>query len=68
MGIRSIERRLAPELCYEAVAEAVHAYVASYLAGRDVLLMAADWARCRELAARIRDALRGNGVTVEPFG
>ena len=27
MGIRSIERRLAPELCYEAVAEAVHAYV-----------------------------------------
>ena len=27
MGIRSMERRLAPELCYEAVAEAVHAYV-----------------------------------------
>ena len=33
------------------------AYVASYLAGRDVLLMAADWARCRELSARIRDDL-----------
>jgi hypothetical protein len=37
--------------------QAVHAYVASYLAGRDVLLMAADWARCRELSARIRDDL-----------
>ena len=33
------------------------AYVASYLAGRDVLLMAADWARCRELSARIREDL-----------
>ena len=31
--------------------------MASYLAGRDVLLMAADWARCRELSARIRDDL-----------
>jgi hypothetical protein len=29
--------------------------VASYLASRNVLLMAADWARCRELSARIRD-------------
>lgn len=27
MGIRSIERRLAPELCYEAVVEAVHEYL-----------------------------------------
>src|SRR6185437_1980091 len=43
-----------PEL---AMDQAVHAYVASYLAGRDVLLMAADWARCRELSARIRDDL-----------
>ena len=41
----------------QAMDQAVHAYVASYLAGRDVLLMAADWARCRELAARIRDDL-----------
>jgi hypothetical protein len=41
----------------QAIDQAVHAYVASYLAGRDVLLMAADWARCRELAARIRDDL-----------
>jgi hypothetical protein len=47
----------------------VKAYVASYLAGRDVLLMAADWARCRELSARIRDdlihlGLVGNGRTI----
>jgi len=41
----------------QALDQAVHAYVASYLAGRDVLLMAADWARCRELSARIRDDL-----------
>ena len=40
-----------------AMDQAVHAYVASYLAGRDVLLMAADWARCRELSARVRDDL-----------
>jgi len=37
--------------------QAVHAYVASYLAGRAVLLMAAGWARCRDLSARIRDDL-----------
>ena len=37
--------------------QAVNAYVASYLAGRNVLLMAADWARCRELSARIREDL-----------
>ena len=41
----------------EAIDQAAHAYVASYLAGRDVLLMAADWARCRELSARIRNDL-----------
>ena len=41
----------------QAMDQAVNAYVASYLAGRDVLLMAADWARCRELSARIRDDL-----------
>ena len=29
-------------------------YVASSLDGRNVLLMAADWARCRELSQRIR--------------
>jgi hypothetical protein len=38
----------------QAMDQAVHAYVASYLDGRDVLLMAADWARCRELSQRIR--------------
>jgi hypothetical protein len=41
----------------EAMDQAVKAYVASYLAGRDVLLMAGDWARCRELSIRIRDDL-----------
>ncbi len=41
----------------QAIDQAVHAYVASYLAGRDVLRMAADWARCRELSRRIRDDL-----------
>jgi conjugative relaxase-like TrwC/TraI family protein len=40
-----------------ALDQAARAYVASYLAGRNVLLMAADWARCRELSARIRDDL-----------
>ena len=35
----------------QAMDQAAKAYVASYLAGRDVLLMAADWARCRELSA-----------------
>jgi hypothetical protein len=41
----------------QAIDQAAHAYVASYLTGRDVLLMAADWARCRELSARIRNDL-----------
>ena len=41
----------------QAMDQAVHAYVASYLTGRNVLLMAADWARCRELSARIREDL-----------
>jgi conjugative relaxase-like TrwC/TraI family protein len=41
----------------QAMDQAARAYVASYLAGRDVLLMAADWARCRELSQRIRDDL-----------
>ena len=41
----------------QAMDQAVRAYVASYLNGRDVLLMAADWARCRELSARVRDDL-----------
>jgi len=40
-----------------AMDQAARAYVASHLAGRNVLLMAADWARCRELSARIRDDL-----------
>jgi hypothetical protein len=41
----------------QALDQAVQAYVASYLNGRDVLLMAADWARCRELSRQIRDDL-----------
>jgi hypothetical protein len=41
----------------QAMDQAVKAYVASYLADRDVTLMAGDWARCRELSARIRDDL-----------
>jgi hypothetical protein len=41
----------------EATDQAVKAYVANYVVGQDVLLMAADWARCRELSARIRDDL-----------
>jgi hypothetical protein len=41
----------------EAMDQAVKAYLASYLAGWDVILAAADWARCRELSSRIRDDL-----------
>jgi ATP-dependent exoDNAse (exonuclease V) alpha subunit len=41
----------------QAMDQATRAYVASYLAGRNVILAAADWARCRELSARIRDDL-----------
>jgi hypothetical protein len=41
----------------QAMDQAAYAFVTSYLAGRDVLLMAADWARCRELSARIREDL-----------
>jgi conjugative relaxase-like TrwC/TraI family protein len=44
----------APE---EAMDLAVRRYVAQYLAGRDVLLMALDHERCRELSRRIRDDL-----------
>jgi hypothetical protein len=40
-----------------ATDQAARAYLATYLTGRTVLLMAADWARCRELSARIRDDL-----------
>ena len=40
-----------------AMDHAARVYVATYLTGRNVLLMAADWARCRELSARIRDDL-----------
>ena len=46
----------------QAIDQAVHAYVASYLAGRNVLLMAADWARCRELSQQIRDDLIHLGI------
>ena len=53
----------------QAMAQAARAYVAAYLDGGDVLLMAADWARCRELSQRIRDdlihlGLVGNGQTI----
>jgi hypothetical protein len=41
----------------EAMEQAAKAYVASYLAGHDVILTAGDWARCRELSRRIRDDL-----------
>jgi TrwC relaxase/AAA domain len=41
----------------QAMDQAVSAYVASYLSGKDVVLAAADWARCRELSARIREDL-----------
>jgi hypothetical protein len=49
----------------EAMDEAVKAYVASYLAGRDVILTAADWARCRELSRGIRDDLIHLGLVDE---
>jgi hypothetical protein len=53
----------------QAMAQAARAYVAAYLDGQDALLMAADWARCRELSQRIRDdliylGLVGNGQTI----
>jgi hypothetical protein len=41
----------------QAMDQAARAYIAAYLDGQDVLLMAADWARCRELSTRIRDDL-----------
>jgi hypothetical protein len=40
-----------------ATGQAARTYLATYLTGRTVLLMAADWARCRELSRRIRDDL-----------
>ena len=40
-----------------ATDQAARTYVATYLTGRNVLLMASDWARCRELSARIRNDL-----------
>jgi hypothetical protein len=46
----------------QAMDQAARAYVAAYLDGRDVLLMAADWARCRELSQRIRKDLMHLGL------
>jgi AAA domain len=46
----------------EAMDQAVKAYVASYLAGHDVILTAADWARCHELSQRIQDDLTHLGL------
>ena len=40
-----------------ATDQAARAYLATYLTGRNVLLMASDWTRCRELSQRIRDDL-----------
>jgi hypothetical protein len=40
-----------------ATDQAARAYLATYLTGCNVLLMASDWARCRELSRRIRDDL-----------
>jgi hypothetical protein len=56
-----------------AMDQAARAYVATYLTGRNVLLMAADWARCRELSQRIRDdlihlGLVGAGRTIRIAG
>ena len=45
-----------------ATDQAARAYLATYLTGRNVLLMASDWARCRELSARIRDDLIDLGL------
>jgi hypothetical protein len=45
-----------------AIDQAARAYVASYLTGHNVLLMAADWARCRELSTRIRQDLMHLGL------
>jgi hypothetical protein len=45
----------------EAMEEARRAYVAAYLAGRDVLLMARSHDTCRELSQRIRDDLQHLG-------
>ena len=46
----------------QALDEAVGRYVAHYLAGKDVLLMIHDRARCREVSRRIRDDLIHLGV------
>jgi hypothetical protein len=46
----------------QAMDQAARAYLACCLSGRDVILTAADWARCRELSARIRDDLVRLGV------
>jgi hypothetical protein len=48
-----------------AMDQAARAWLAAYLDGRDVLLVAADWARCRELSTRIRDDLIHLGL-VDP--
>ena len=47
-----------------AMDQAARAYLATYLTGRNVLLMAADWTRCRELSTRIRDDLIHLGLVV----
>ncbi len=49
----------------KAMATAVRRYVASYLAGRDTLLMIHDRARCREASRLIRDDLIHLGI-VQP--
>lgn len=49
--------RIRGDVPENALEDARRSYVAEYLAGNDVLLMAQERARCRELSRRIRDDL-----------
>lgn len=49
--------RIRGDVPNEAMEDARRSYVAQYLAGHDVLLIAQERARCRELSRRIRDDL-----------
>ncbi len=54
--------RILGALPAQAMDDAVRMYVAHYLAGRDVLLMISDRARCREASRRIREDLIHLGI------
>ena len=43
MGIRSIEKQLAAELCFEAVVEAVNNYLDSYSQKNDASILNGIW-------------------------